>query len=121
MAVKNDIVKELNMISAGTVIEGKVRSQGSVRIDGKVIGEVSATETLAVGVSGDIEGNVSAKNITVGGKVRGAVSALEKIVFESKSVVRGDIRAARLVIDEGCMFDGKVTMSDKSQAYEQRH
>ena len=92
-----------------------------MRIDGKVMGEVSATETLAVGVTGEIEGNVSAKNVTVGGKIRGSVSAVEKIVFEGKSVVRGDIRAARLVIDEGCMFDGKVTMSDKGVGYEQRH
>lgn len=118
---KNDPVKELNLIGPGTVVEGKIRSQGSVRVDGKVIGEVAASESLAVGNAGEIEGNVSAKNVTVGGKIRGSITAVEKIVFEGKSSVRGDIRATRLVIDEGCIFDGRVTMADKGSAYEQRH
>jgi cytoskeletal protein CcmA (bactofilin family) len=118
---KNDPVKELNIIGPGTVVEGKVRSQGSVRVDGKVIGEVAASESLAVGVAGEIEGNVSAKNVTVGGKIRGSINAVEKIVFEGKSIIRGDIRATRLIIDEGCMFDGRVTMADKGSSYEPRH
>lgn len=118
---KNDPVKELNLIGPGTVIEGKIRSQGSVRVDGKVVGEVTASESLAVGIAGEIEGNVSAKNVTVGGKIRGAINAVEKIVFEGKSMVRGDIRATRLVIDEGCVFDGRVTMADKGSTYEPRH
>ena len=118
---KNDPVKELNLIGPGTTIEGKIRSQGSVRVDGKVVGEVAASESLSVGVSGEIEGNVSAKNVTVGGKIRGSITAVEKIVFEGKSIVRGDIRATRLIIDEGCLFDGRVTMADKGSSYEQRH
>ncbi len=119
--MKNDPVKELNLIGAGTVVEGKIRSQGSVRVDGKLIGDVTASESIAVGLSGEIEGNVTAKNVMVGGKIRGAVNAAEKIVFEGKSVVRGDIRATRLVIDEGAMFDGRVSMSDKGPGYEVRH
>lgn len=111
---KTDPVKELNMISSGTTVEGKIRSQGSVRIDGKVIGEIAASEAVAVGLTGEIEGNVSAKNLTVGGKIRGSLTVIEKAVLEGKAVVRGDLRAARLVIDEGATFDGNVSMSDRS-------
>jgi cytoskeletal protein CcmA (bactofilin family) len=121
VASKPDPVKEMNLVGAGTVVEGKIRSQGSVRIDGKLIGEVTASESLAVGITGEIEGNVTAKNVTVGGKVRGAINASEKIVFEGKSVVRGDIRATRLIIDEGSVFDGKVSMTEKAPMYEVRH
>jgi cytoskeletal protein CcmA (bactofilin family) len=118
---KPDPVKEMNLVGAGTVIEGKIRSQGSVRIDGKLIGEVTASESLAVGTTGEIEGNVTAKNVTIGGKVRGTINASEKIVFEGKSVIRGDIRSTRLVIDEGSIFDGKVSMTEKAPMYEVRH
>ncbi len=118
---KPDPVRELNLIAVGTVIEGKIRTQGSVRVDGKFVGEVNAGEALAVGVSGEIEGNVTAKNVTVGGKIRGSVNAQEKIVLEGKSVVKGDLRGTRLVIDEGAMFDGKISMSDKSPLSEVRH
>jgi len=53
--------------------------------------------------------------------VRGSIIASEKIVFEGKSVIKGDVRAAKLVIDEGCLFDGKVVMTEKTQLYEARH
>lgn len=118
---KPDPIKELNLIGAGTVVEGKIRSQGSVRVDGKVVGEVSASESLAVGNAGEVEGNITAKNVVIGGKVRGSITATEKVVFEGKSVIKGDIRAGKLVIDEGSIFDGKITMSDRSSSYEVKH
>jgi cytoskeletal protein CcmA (bactofilin family) len=118
--MKSDPVKELNLIGAGTVVEGKIRSQGSVRVDGKLVGEVTASESIAVGLSGEIEGNVTGRNVTVGGKVRGAVSASEKVIFEGNSVVRGDVRASKLIIDEGATFDGRVAMSERNPS-EVRH
>ncbi|MBI3006454.1 MAG: polymer-forming cytoskeletal protein [Ignavibacteriales bacterium] len=121
MANKVDPAKEINILGAGTVVEGKIRGQGSFRIDGKLIGDISASEDLAVGVTGEIEGNVTAKNVTVGGKIRGSITAQEKVVFESKSVVRGDIRASKFIIDEGSIFDGRVSMAEKSPLYEVRH
>ena len=121
MATKIDPIKEMNIIGAGTVVEGKIRSQGSVRVDGKLVGEVTASESLAVGVTGEIDGNVTAKNVTIGGKVRGTINVAEKIVFEGKSVVRADIHATRLVIDEGSIFDGKISMTDRAPAYEVKH
>jgi cytoskeletal protein CcmA (bactofilin family) len=120
VAAKLDPIKEMNIIGAGTVVEGKIRSQGSVRVDGKLVGEVTASESLAVGVTGEIDGNVTA-NVTIGGKVRGTINVAEKIVFEGKSVVRADIRATRLIIDEGSIFDGKVSMTDRAPTYEAKH
>lgn len=115
MADKN-AVKELNIIGSGTTIEGKLRTQGNIRVDGKMVGELHAAENVAVGLTGEIEGNINGRNVTVGGKIRGNIIAVDKLVFEGKAVVRGDIRAARLVIDEGAVFDGKISMSDARTA-----
>lgn len=111
MASKSEISKELNLIGLGTVIEGKLRSRGNIRIDGKVVGDLFASESVYVGTSGEIEGSVSAKNVSVGGKIKGSINAQEKLIFENKAVVNGDIRAAKLVIDEGAVFDGKCSMA----------
>jgi cytoskeletal protein CcmA (bactofilin family) len=121
VSTKIDPIKEMNVIGAGTVVEGKIRSQGSVRVDGKLVGEVTASESLAVGTAGEIDGNITAKNVTIGGKVRGTINVSEKVVFEGKSVVRADVRATRLVIDEGSIFDGKVSMTDRTPTYEAKH
>ena len=112
--------KDLNLVGAGTVMEGKLRSQGSVRVDGKVVGDITTSESIAIGMAGEVEGNIVAKNVTVGGKVRGSISASDKVVFEGKSVVRGDVKAVRLVIDEGSLFDGRVSMADRAQ-YDKNH
>ena len=112
MAIKPEPGSELNLIASGTVVEGKLRTPGSIRIEGRIVGEIMATQNISVGSSGDIDGNISAKNVTIGGKIKGSVVAQEKLVFESKAIVRGDIRAARLVIDEGAVFDGNCLMSE---------
>lgn len=111
MAAKSEISNELNLIGPGTIIEGKLRSRGNIRIDGKINGELLASEMVSVGSSGEIEGSVSAKNISIGGKVKGSITVQEKLVLENKAMVSGDIRAAKLVIDEGAIFDGNCTMS----------
>jgi cytoskeletal protein CcmA (bactofilin family) len=110
--MKNEPTSELNLIGAGTVFEGKLRTPGSIRIDGKIVGDVVAAQNIAIGNSGDVDGNVSAKTVTIGGKIKGTVIAQDKLVFEAKAVVRGDIKTAKLVIDEGALFDGKCMMSE---------
>jgi len=115
MAIKNEPGGELNLIAAGTVLEGKLKTPGSIRIDGRIVGEVTAAQNISVGSSGDVDGNISAKNVTIGGKIKGMVLAQEKLVLETKAVVRGDIRAAKLVIDEGAQFDGKCMMSSEAK------
>jgi cytoskeletal protein CcmA (bactofilin family) len=112
MAIKPEQGGELNLIAAGTVVEGKLRTPGSIRIDGRIAGEVTATQNVSIGSTGDVDGNITAKNVTIGGRIKGMVVAQEKLVFEAKAVVRGDIRAAKLVIDEGALFDGKCMMSE---------
>ena len=115
MAVKTENGTELNLITSGTVFEGKLRTPGSIRVDGKVVGEITATQNVSVGNSGDVDGNISAKNVTIGGKIKGTIFAQEKLVFEAKAAVKGDIRTAKLVIDEGALFDGKCQMASESR------
>jgi cytoskeletal protein CcmA (bactofilin family) len=114
MADKPQVSGELTLIAANTTFEGKIKTEGSIRIDGKFIGEVTAIANAAIGLSGNIDGNLSARSITVAGRITGTVTASEKLVLESKSIMQGDIRAVRLVVDEGAMFDGKCDMKQGS-------
>jgi cytoskeletal protein CcmA (bactofilin family) len=102
---------ELSFVGSSTVVEGKIKTEGSIRIDGKLVGDLISKANAALGGNGIIEGNLSARNVTLAGKVTGTVTASEKLVLEAKSMVKGDIRAARLVVDEGAVFDGHCAMS----------
>ena len=111
MADKQTADGELSFMGPKTIVEGKVRTEGSIRIDGRLVGDVVAKANAAIGINGSVDGSVTARNVSVAGKVQGTVTATEKLVLEGKSILRGDIRAARLVIDEGAVFDGQCAMS----------
>ena len=106
--------KELNtIIGKGSVINGKVSIQNSIRIEGKIIGEVYSSGTVTIGAKGEVEGNIEAINSIIGGKVKGSVIASDRIVLESNSILIGDLKAVKLTIDEGAMFEGKCCMTDE--------
>jgi cytoskeletal protein CcmA (bactofilin family) len=111
MAEKNQGGGTFSVIGAGTLVTGNIKSEGTVRVDGKIIGNISTQADTSIGLTGTVEGSIDARNITVAGKVLGTLSAAQKLVLESKSVLKGDLRTTRLVVDEGAVFDGKSTMS----------
>jgi cytoskeletal protein CcmA (bactofilin family) len=111
MADKNQDAGTFSVIGSNTVITGNIRTEGSIRVDGKIVGNVVTQADAAVGMNGVVEGSVDARNITVAGKVMGTLTAAQKLVLEGKSVMKGDIRTARLVVDEGAVFDGRSSMT----------
>jgi cytoskeletal protein CcmA (bactofilin family) len=110
MAEKHSGDGALSLVGNNATIEGKLTSEGSIRIDGKVVGDIVAKAHVSVGLTGHVEGTITARNVAVAGRLKGGITAAEKLILEEKSTVRGDIRAARLVVDEGAMFDGHCTM-----------
>ena len=98
------------IIGKGTLVEGNMNVQNSLRIDGKVIGNVETTDTVIVGKEGEVEGEVRTKNVLLAGKVKGNVAASGKMFLESTAAIHGDIKASQLVVDEGAVFNGKCQM-----------
>jgi cytoskeletal protein CcmA (bactofilin family) len=101
---------ELSLIGKDATIEGKLTIKQSIRIDGRIIGEVEAADTVTVGSNGDIDGNIKAKNVVVGGKVKGSLNVTGKVTLESAAELRGDLSASRLTIEEGAIFNGRSAM-----------
>ena len=52
---------ELNFLGSGTIVEGTIKSDSSVRVDGIIKGKLLCKNTLTIGVNGQIEGEVEAK------------------------------------------------------------
>jgi cytoskeletal protein CcmA (bactofilin family) len=117
LAIKDNVSEpsstELNFLGNGTVVEGTIKTTNSVRVDGKLKGKLICKNTLTIGVNGSIEGEVEAKNAIIGGKVNGKIKVAEKLVLESKSVLIGDLKASKLLIDEGAVFEGTSDMGKK--------
>ena len=98
------------IIGKGTVVDGDVKVNSSLRVDGRIKGRVTTSDSLIVGKEGEIEGDISVKNAIVGGKVRGKIHASGKVVLEAQSYFQGELKTAKLVIDEGAVFEGVCSM-----------
>jgi cytoskeletal protein CcmA (bactofilin family) len=104
--------EEVSILSSGVKIEGKIFSEGNVRIDGKVTGDVNVNGNLTLGETSEVLGEAKGKSITLSGKYEGTIRASEKLVLDSKSYLKGDLYAKILVVEEGAKFDGKSIMTD---------
>jgi cytoskeletal protein CcmA (bactofilin family) len=108
--------KGLNtIIGKGTYFEGKIEVNGGIRIDGKVKGKVTCTDTLSVGSEGVIEADLEAKHAIIGGNVKGNVVASEKLELQSTSVVIGELTSKSLLVEEGSLFHGKCNMREEKE------
>ena len=101
---------ELNFLGSGTKVEGTVRTDNSVRVDGTLKGKLICKNTLTVGINGSIQGEIEAKNAIIGGQINGKIKVAEKLVLEAKSKLIGELKASKLIIDEGAVFDGTSNM-----------
>lgn len=109
----NSTSVDVSILSSGVKIEGKLYSEGNMRIDGLVSGDITVNGNLTLGDTSDVEGEVKAKNITLCGKVKGTVTVSEKLILESSSKLTGDLNAKVLVVEEGAKFDGNSVMTQK--------
>jgi cytoskeletal protein CcmA (bactofilin family) len=107
--------KLATIIGKGTVVNGDLTVESSIRVDGKVTGNITISDTLVLGKEGEVTGQINAKYAMLGGKVHGNVSVANKVLLETNSVVMGDIKASILVVDEGAVFDGKCSMRENGK------
>lgn len=99
-------------VGKSITIKGDLSGDEDVVIEGKVEGKVSLPENqLTVGASGSCEATVHAKTVIVVGRIAGDVSAVERVEVQSSGVVEGDVKSPRLVVEEGAVLNGSITMS----------
>lgn len=106
-------VKITTIIGKDAQSTGDFVSEGSVRIDGKINGNVTVTGTLIVGATGVINGDVSARDVVIGGEVMGNLTAPEKAELTETARILGDITTKVIVIDEKAVFQGRCDMNQE--------
>lgn len=109
--MSNDKIGSVDTIlGAGSDFKGQINAKGTIRIDGKVEGNVSCEEGIIIGEKGTVKGNVSAKTVLISGKVTGNVNAAKRLEIMPAGQLQGDIRTPRLAIAEGVIFKGNCDM-----------
>ncbi|MCH2214200.1 MAG: polymer-forming cytoskeletal protein [Flavobacteriales bacterium] len=102
--------EKLNRIVAGTNIEGEIKTDSNIRIDGAVRGTITAKGRLVVGATGTIDGTVICENADIEGKINGQISVNGLLSLKSTARLECDITTKKLAIEPGAIFTGNCTM-----------
>lgn len=102
---------KINSIMEGTSIEGEIRSDSNIRIDGRVKGTVNVRGRVIVGQSGVIEGEVICQSSDIEGTVIGKINCQDLLSLKATAKLQGDINTKKLAIEPGAVFTGNCSMA----------
>ncbi len=107
--------ESFTFLGKGSQFKGIVTFEGTIRIDGRLEGEIHTKGTLVVGEHAIIEGDVSADVVISGGRITGNIIAKEKVQLLSTGVVLGTIKAPLLSVEEGVRFMGNCEAEGRGE------
>src|SRR5688572_33224787 len=116
-ARRESVVGEINtLLGRGSEFEGKLTFEGTVRIDGKLSGEVFSEDVLVVGEGAMVQAQIDVGEIIIQGTVIGNIRAKRGIEIRAPGRVKGDLHTPSLQIDKGVVFEGRSFMEASTDA-----
>lgn|GEM_PF-394861 len=110
---RNDDI--IAFLGKGTEFKGVMTYEGTVRVDGKIEGEILTKGTLVVGDTAVLNAEINAGTIICSGKINGNLVAKEKVQLLSPAVLTGSIKSPILLIEEGVRFNGTCDMGKEKE------
>ncbi len=105
------------LLGKGSEFEGKLSFEGTVKIDGVMKGEIRSKDNLVIGEGAKVEAEIEVGSAVVSGQVNGNVTAKNRVELKSPARITGNITTPVLIIEEGVVLDGNCSMSgDKGGA-----
>ena len=101
------------VISKGTFIRGGIDTAGSIFIDGKFEGVIVAGESLTIGKTGEVVGEVRTKVLTVSGMLDGLINVENANILESGKIL-GKMQYQNLSIEQNGIFEGEGKMKNST-------
>jgi cytoskeletal protein CcmA (bactofilin family) len=103
------------IIGRTTTIQGTLVLLDSVRVDGRVLGNIESAPdckiAVAIGPTGEVTGDVKAHRVMVAGKVFGNIHAIDRVELQKDSLVQGDISYGSIAVEHGAKLSGLVIQS----------
>lgn len=98
------------MVGIGTIITGDIESNGDIRIDGKLKGNLRGKAKIIIGADGTVEGSIEGLQADIMGHVTGNIKIQELLFLHGSTEVHGDIYAGKLQVEPTAVFNGKCHM-----------
>lgn len=115
---KDTVLPMDTIIGEYTSFSGNIDSEGSVKILGKVEGDIKSSGEVYIEPTSSIKGNIYGTNVYVSGSITGNVFSKGILHLMTQSKLFGDIEVNSIVTDEGAIFQGSCKMIEVSNEEE---
>ncbi len=95
-----------NILGRDVEIQGEVRFQGDLIVDGRIEGRIISEGSLTIGEKANIKAEITCGSVIVQGKVEGNITATDRVEICALAEVSGDIKAGALSMEAGAVFVG---------------
>jgi len=102
----------INLLGAGTIIKGDIKSNGDIRIDGTLVGSVHSKGKVVIGTTGNVEGEVNCQNADISGTIKATINVAELLSLKATAKLDGEVITNKLAIEPGAVFCGSCSMSN---------
>lgn len=99
-----------SLLDAQLTFCGDLDTSGSLRIDGKLEGNIRRADTVVLGVGATMSGDVHAREVVIGGSITGNIHASERVELQATAIVTGDVLTQTILVQEGGVVNGRVLM-----------
>jgi cytoskeletal protein CcmA (bactofilin family) len=103
------------IVSSSMRIDGELKSNGNIKIDGIVSGKVQTSQDLMIGPNAQIDADLIAQNAVISGTIKGNITVKESILIGETGRIIGNISCASIGIKEGAYFSGNCKMQEIKQ------
>ena len=101
-----------SVLHDGIVIQGDWQSDGIVEFGGKIIGDLTVDVLIVTG-TGNVEGNVRARSVTIEGKLNGTIAAIN-VNLASTAILSGKVVAQKIEINSGANVEAELRATGKA-------
>lgn len=99
-----------SLFDSQLTVTGDIDTDGSVRIDGRMIGCIRRADTVVLGVGATMDGDVNAREVVIGGTLTGNVVARDRVELQPTAIVTGNVITQVVLVQEGGVVNGRVDM-----------
>ncbi|MFQ5689006.1 MAG: polymer-forming cytoskeletal protein [Gemmatimonadota bacterium] len=114
--LRRDLSDVVSVVGPGMEIVGDVKSDGTIRVEGRVEGCIRAAKSVVIGKDGVVAGDIETQDVVVAGEVTGTVTGESRVELQETCRIEGDIRSRRIKLDEGGKVEGRLHMGSEAFA-----
>ena len=100
----------ITLLAKGVELKGEIKVEGTVRIDGRLEGDVHTKGEVIVGEDGMVKGSIHADSLISSGRIKATVTATGKIQLLKNAILIGEVHCPTMLREEGAKFQGVSDM-----------